>query len=91
LTIYKLTICFFNSKSELNKERARIEEDIKVAIIELTDAESHRKESEDRKNDLLLQINRQKEFGFEREKEFNDLTHSFENEKEKEVVFQSDK
>ena len=62
-----------------------------MAIIELTDAESHRKESEDRKNDLLLQINRQKEFGFEREKEFNDLTHSFENEKEKEVVFQSDK
>ena len=86
-----LNLISYHFKSELNKQRSRIEDDIKIAIVELTDTESHRKEAEDRKNDLLLQISRQKEFGFEREKEFNDLTTQFEFEKEKEVVLQSDK
>ena len=68
-----------------------MEHNIKLAFLELTEAEAQRKEAEDRKNDISLQINRQKEFGFEREKEFNDLTTQFEYEKEKEVVLQSDK
>ena len=79
------------SLSELNKERARVENDIKVAFIDLTEAEAKKKQAGDQKNDLLLQINRQKEFGYEREKEFNELTTQFEYEKEKEVVLQSDK
>ena len=47
--------------------------------------------SELKKDDLLEQINTEKNHNFEKEKEFNDLTKLHELEKEKEVVLQSDK
>lgn len=77
--------------SEIIKEKMKLEQEIRMANAEVNDAEIQKKEAEDRKNDLILQITRQKESGFEKEKEFNDLNTEFEYEKEKEVVLQSDK
>lgn len=57
----------------------------------MNESEQHRQDAEDKKTDIINQVNREKNNGFEREKEFNDLTKQFEFEKEKEVVFLSDK
>ena len=77
--------------SDITKEIARIEQDTRNCLSELAEIEKAKNYSELKKDDLLEQINTEKNHNFEKEKEFNDLTKLHELEKEKEVVLQSDK
>ncbi len=57
----------------------------------LVETEKQRKEAEDKRDEFFQQVERNRNIGYDRDKEFNDLTKQFELEKEKEVFFQSEK
>jgi hypothetical protein len=84
-------IIIFILKSEISKELARYEHDVKHAMHELNHVEELKREAEGRKEDTTDLVNKEKNQNFDREKEFNDLTKQYELEREKEIVLQSDK
>ena len=77
--------------SEINKQRAKIERDIEQMAQQLADAEREQEEAQTKKQELADHVNEQRLLGFEREKEFNEMSKQFEFEREKEVVLQSEK
>jgi hypothetical protein len=58
---------------------------------QLAELDKQRKEAEEKRDDIVQQVEKYRNQGYDKEKEFNDLTKQFELEKEKEVFFQSEK
>ena len=90
-SINTLQIQTFVIHSEVNKEIQRIENELKIFSAQLSEAEKQLMEHEDKNNELLSIVNKEKNSCFEREKELNDKTKEFEMHKEREVVLLSDK
>lgn len=82
---------FSSEKDDITREINEIEKQIEKMTIELNECEKLRNENEEKKSELMNQVNKEKNASFEKEKEFNDLNKQFELEKEKEVVLLSDK
>ncbi len=81
----------FVNLSELTKEKARIDTEYKQLLNSYTDVETQRTEYEDKRNELINMINKQKNVTFVKEKDYNDLHKQLELEKEKETVLLADK
>jgi hypothetical protein len=62
-----------------------------MVSTQLADTERQLIEYEDKNNELISSVNKEKNGCFEREKEFNQLSKDFELQKEKEVELQTDK
>ncbi len=58
---------------------------------QLSELDKQRREAEDKRDEIVQQVEKFRNLGYEKEKEFNDLTKQYELEKEKEVFFQSEK
>ncbi|CAF0929077.1 unnamed protein product [Brachionus calyciflorus] len=82
---------FSVEKDDISKEIQNIEKQIELINAELELSEKLRSENEDKRTDLINQVNKEKNSSFDKEKEFNDLAKQFELEKEKEVVLLTDK
>lgn len=82
---------FSMEKDNVTKEMLEIEKNIEKITIEMDEYEKLRNENEGKKNEMVDQVNREKNAYFEKEKQLNDLSKRFEYEKEKEVVLLSDK
>lgn len=64
---------------------------MKAVAAQLSETERQLIEHEDKNNELLSTVSKERNACFEREREFNEKTKEFELEKEKEVVLLSDK
>ncbi len=73
------------------KETTRVIQETKELTAQLAIMDKQLKEIDEKRDEIIGQVNKQRNEIFEQEKSFNDAMRQYELEKEKDVVLNSDK